>query len=169
MKEIRLCIWRTKHLNIDGTNLTNAQCANIGDQVKFIDTIKYCKKYLASLAKNANVFEKANIRQSCRKIIENDFESFDFLTDEIKDWVLLYLSDGKGMVSYEKLRSYKDVETRKWTFFQVWTLQLAKKRNNKRGGAQKGKKSFGRFFTSKNFQSWTKYTIFRTLYNHWAN
>lgn len=113
VKEIRLCIWRTKHLNIDGTNLTNAQYANVGDQVKFIDTIKYYKKYLASLATNANVFEKANIRRSCRKIVENNFESFDFLTDEIKDWVLSYLSDGKVMISYEKLSSYKDVETRK--------------------------------------------------------
>ena len=104
-----------KHLNIGGTNLTNAQYANIGDrdQVKFIGTIKYYKKYLASFATNANVFEKVNIRQSYRKIIENNFESFDFLTDEIKDWVLSYLSDGKGMISYEILRLYKDVEIRK--------------------------------------------------------
>ena len=41
LKGIRLCVWRTKSLNICGTNLTNVQYANIGNQVKFIDTIKY--------------------------------------------------------------------------------------------------------------------------------
>ena len=41
VKRIRLCVWRTKQLNIRGTNLTNVQYANIGLQVKFIDTMKY--------------------------------------------------------------------------------------------------------------------------------
>ena len=39
MKGIRLCVWRTKQLHIGGTNLTNVQYANIGSQVKFIDTV----------------------------------------------------------------------------------------------------------------------------------
>ena len=38
---IKLCVWRTKQLNTGGTNLTNMQYHNIGNQVKFIDTIKY--------------------------------------------------------------------------------------------------------------------------------
>ena len=41
LKCIRLCVWRTKQLNIGGTNLTNVQCASIGNQVKFINTMKH--------------------------------------------------------------------------------------------------------------------------------
>ena len=70
VKGIRLCVWRTKQLNIGGNNLTNVQNANIGCQVKFIDTIKYYQQSLSFLAKNANETEKINIRQSCRKFIE---------------------------------------------------------------------------------------------------
>ena len=33
IKRIRLCVWRTKQLNIGVTNLTNLQYANIGNQV----------------------------------------------------------------------------------------------------------------------------------------
>ena len=41
LKGTRLCVWRTKQLNIGGTNLTNVQYAYIGNQVKFFDTMKY--------------------------------------------------------------------------------------------------------------------------------
>ena len=41
VKGIRICVGRTKKLNIGGTNLTNVQYPNIGSQVKFIDTIKH--------------------------------------------------------------------------------------------------------------------------------
>ena len=41
VKGIRWCVWRIRQLNIGGTNVTNVQYANIGNQVKFIDTIKY--------------------------------------------------------------------------------------------------------------------------------
>ena len=40
VKGIQLCVWRTKQLNVSGTNLTNVQYVNIGNQVKFIDTVK---------------------------------------------------------------------------------------------------------------------------------
>ena len=57
VKGIRLCVWSTKQLNICGNSLTNVQYANIGCQVKFIDTIKYYQQSLSSLAKNANKIE----------------------------------------------------------------------------------------------------------------
>ena len=38
-KGVRLCVWRTKQSNVGGTNLTNLQDANIGNQVNFIDRI----------------------------------------------------------------------------------------------------------------------------------
>ena len=58
LKGIRLCFWRTKQLNIGGTNLTNVQYANIGNQIEFIDTMKYYQQSLSSLAKNASKFEQ---------------------------------------------------------------------------------------------------------------
>ena len=65
VKGIRFYVWRTKQLNIGGTNLTNVQYANMGDQFKFIETIKYYEQSLTSLALGATEFAKANIRQSC--------------------------------------------------------------------------------------------------------
>ena len=53
-KGIRLCVWRTKSLNIGGTNLTNVQYANIGNHIKFIDTIKYYQQSLSYLVSNAD-------------------------------------------------------------------------------------------------------------------
>ena len=58
LKGIRLCFWRTKQLNIGGTNLTNVQYANFGNQIEFIDTMKYYQQSLSSLAKNASKFEQ---------------------------------------------------------------------------------------------------------------
>ena len=67
LKGIRLCIWRTKQLNIWSTNLTI-----IGNQVKFIDTMKYYQQSLSSLVKNASKLEKKYIRNSCLKFIQNN-------------------------------------------------------------------------------------------------
>ena len=56
-KGIRLCVSRMRSLNIAGTNLTNVQYANIGNQVKYIDTIKYDQQSLSSLASNTDETE----------------------------------------------------------------------------------------------------------------
>ena len=58
VKGIRLCVRRTNQFNIGETNLTNVQYANIGNQVKFIDTIKYYQKSLSALAKNVKEWKK---------------------------------------------------------------------------------------------------------------
>ena len=55
---MKLCVWRLKQLNIGGTNLINIQYAYIGNQVKFIDMMKYYQQSLSSLAKNASELEK---------------------------------------------------------------------------------------------------------------
>ena len=46
------------------------------------------------------------------KISGKKFKSFKFLNDKNKDWVLTYLLDGKGVIPYEKLRSYEDLKAR---------------------------------------------------------
>ena len=80
-----ICVWRTKQLNIVGKNLTNVQYATIGDKVKFIDTMKYYPQSLASAALSTNKLEKSIIRESCQKIFEKKFKSFESLTNENKE------------------------------------------------------------------------------------
>ena len=41
LKRISLSVWKTTNLFIGGSNLTNISFANIGEQVKFINTMKY--------------------------------------------------------------------------------------------------------------------------------
>ena len=113
VKGIRLSVWPTKQLNIGGNNLTNVQYANIGRQVRFIDTITYYQQSLSSLAKNTNETENINIRQPCRKLIEkNEPYSlvFNSLSEENKNWVLDYLCGTNGVISYEKIKTFDDFD-----------------------------------------------------------
>ena len=114
VKGIRLCVWRTKQLYIGGTNLTNVQYANIGLQVKFIDTMKYYQQSLSSLAKSADENEIANFRNSCQKFIEGNATystAFSSLLDQDRTWVWDYLSGGKGIIPYELTKSHEDLDT----------------------------------------------------------
>ena len=92
--------------------MTNVQYASIGTKVKLIDTIKYYQQSLSSLAKNANYVEKKNVRQSCRRFIENKaiFSLvFNSLSDENQNWVLEYLCEVKGVIPYEKIKTDEDL------------------------------------------------------------
>ena len=99
LKGIRLCVWRTKQLNIRGTSLTNVQYANISNQVKFIDTIKYCQQSLSSLANNTSENEKIYIRNSCLRFIqinETYLRQFNFLAEIEKKrfWIICVVVRG---------------------------------------------------------------------------
>lgn len=50
VKAIRLSVWKTRDLSIGGSNVTNVNFVNIGDQVKFVQTLKYYKQSLAGLS-----------------------------------------------------------------------------------------------------------------------
>ena len=62
--------WRT-NLSLGGSNLTNINYANIGEQIKFIDTIKYYQQSLAVLDAAMTETEQQNIKKQCRKFIAN--------------------------------------------------------------------------------------------------
>ena len=70
LKGIRAGVWRTKDFNIGGKNSTNIGFAGIGNQVMFIDTIKYFEQSLEVLASNLTDNEKEAICKECKKIIE---------------------------------------------------------------------------------------------------
>ena len=55
--------------------------------------------------------KKTNIRKSCKKIIETNpafSAAFNSLSDENKEWIRDYLSNGKGVIPYIK-KSHEDL------------------------------------------------------------
>ena len=66
--------WRT-NLSLGGSNLTNINYANIGEQIKFIDTIKYYQQSLAVLDAAMTETEQQNTKKQCRKFIANHQKS----------------------------------------------------------------------------------------------
>lgn len=67
LKGIRAGVWRTKDFNIGGKNSTNIGFAGIGNQVMFIDTIKYLEQSLGALASDLTDNEKEANCKECKK------------------------------------------------------------------------------------------------------
>ena len=113
---IRPCIWQAKPLNIGVFNLANVHYANIGVQIKFIDTIKYYQQSLVSLpysADDTTTQKKGSIRRSYQKFLAQNstyFSIFNSFLDENQNWVLDYFSDGNGVKPYEKIKSCDDLD-----------------------------------------------------------
>lgn len=59
---------RLEDFYVGGSNLTNANYVNIGDQVKFIDTIKYYQQSLSKLAETVTAGEKKIYQNRVQKI-----------------------------------------------------------------------------------------------------
>ena len=84
---------------------------NIGNQLKFIETIKYYQQSLGSLSASTNELEK-NIMNSCESFIKkfNYFSDvFNSLADQEKAWVFNYLTAGKEMIPYEMVKTSEDL------------------------------------------------------------
>ena len=72
--------------------------------MQFIDTIKYFQQSLAALASRLTSSEKAKISKACENYLLSDpklSNKFLFLTKTGKEWVLDYLSSGKGAIPYK--------------------------------------------------------------------
>ena len=98
-----------KQLIIGGSNLTHVQCTNIGNQFNFLDTIKYYQQSLTSLASNASKIEKTNIKKTVKSLNKYSL-AFDSLSDEEKNSMLDYMPDSKGVIRYEKINSFHDLD-----------------------------------------------------------
>lgn len=99
---------------MDVTNLTDTQYANIGSQVKFMDTIQYYQQSLSCLALSANEVEKGNIKKSIQNLIKKHKYSssvFDFLTYVEKNRILSYLAEGKRVIAHVKIKCHSDLFT----------------------------------------------------------
>ena len=94
----------------------------IGNQVVFIDTIKYFQQSLATLANTLTDKERQAIRKECKKFIlsdENLSRKFNLCSDEDQEWVLDYLSLGKRTIPYEMITRYDslDISPEEGNFF----------------------------------------------------
>ena len=63
MKGLRASVWKTRDITIRGKNPTDINFASIGNQVQFIDTIKYFQQSLGGLAGSLTSSEKTEIRR----------------------------------------------------------------------------------------------------------
>ena len=122
MKKLRAGVWRTRDIKIGDKNPTNINFVNVGNQIMFLDTIKYFKESLGSLAASMTYNEKLAIRRECEKFIKKDPKfapKFNFYSDEEKNWVLNYLSTGKGTLSYKMITGFGslNIEPEERNFF----------------------------------------------------
>ena len=100
-------------INIGGKNPTNISFANIGNQITFLDTIKYFQQNLDALANSLTDSVKSAISTEWEKFIKKDEnldKNFSSCTKEEQKWVLNYLSTGKGTILYEMITRYDSLD-----------------------------------------------------------
>ena len=77
LKGILLSVWNTKDINIERNGLTDINFANLGTQVKLVNTMKY---YLASLGQLSSTLDKAekNVEKATLEYLNqhNVFQKF---------------------------------------------------------------------------------------------
>ena len=96
LKGLRLGVWQTTNLSVGGSNLTNVNYANIGEQI------------LTTLTNTMTKEEKKSIKIECRKFIQCDEKTNrKFLCCSQADlesiYHLEYLLSGKGTIPYKMI------------------------------------------------------------------
>ena len=72
LRGIRVPVWKTKKVNIGGSNLTDINFANFGNQVKLINIMKYQQSLLNLSATTTNKEETAIKNQLCNFFYQQD-------------------------------------------------------------------------------------------------
>ena len=129
LKGLRPSVWETTAINIGGKNPTSATFAIIQNQVRFIDTVKYYQQSLVSLASSMTDIERANVRKNWRKFLAKNLM---YLTNEDEQWVLDYLSSGKGMIPYQMITdlNFLKIAPKEDFFFKKRFLFRAKRKGH---------------------------------------
>ena len=107
LKGFRPSVWETTDISIGGKNSTNVNFVIIKNQVKFIDTIKYFQQSLASLAASMTNEERENVKKNCRVFLA---EKLMYVKDDDVDWILEYLSSGKGTIPYQMITDFDSLD-----------------------------------------------------------
>ena len=100
LQGFRLTVWETTDIKIGAKNASNINFAVIGNQVRFIDTIKYFQQSLANLASSMNDVEKQSIRDTFARVLQ---DKMPFCPPDDREWILDYLTKGKGTLPYQKI------------------------------------------------------------------
>ena len=109
LKGIRLSVWGTTNINTGGKNPTDVNFAIIKNLVRFIDTVKYFQQSLGSLADSMADIERLKVRKICKQFLG---EKLMLLSEKDEEWVLDYLSSGKGMIPYQMITNFDSLEIR---------------------------------------------------------
>ena len=95
-----------------GKSIRNISHVSIADQVKFIDMIKFYQVSLHELAPSMEPIEQENMRKFLIHFLET-YPKFKvkcgFLSVEEQNWVIDYLSGDKGVIPYEKIKGWGDL------------------------------------------------------------
>ena len=91
-------MWETTGIDIGGKNPTDINFAIICNHVRFIVTVKYFQQSLESLANSMTDVE----REKVKKLM--------FLSEKDEEWVLNYLSSGKGIIPYQMITDFNLLE-----------------------------------------------------------
>ena len=106
---LRSGVWRTKDITIGGKNPTDINFASIGNQVKFLDTIKYFQQSLSGLASSLTDKEREAIYRECEKFLLSDSvysKRFLLCAKEENKWELDHLPSGKGTILYKLITDF---------------------------------------------------------------
>ena len=126
VKGYRSVCWETKDFNMGGTNLTNVNFANIGSQVKIIDTLKYYQITLANITSTADEIEKSQIKENVQNfLLKHAYFSkvWPDIEETDKDKILDIISERKGALPYEKITDINSLQiTPENVFFRSYRI-----------------------------------------------
>ena len=94
-------MWETTHTKVGAKNASNINFASIGNQVRFIDTIKYFQQSLGNLGASMTDIEKKYIKKTFERVLA--YRLFFCENIEEREWVLDYLASGKGTIPYQTI------------------------------------------------------------------
>ena len=73
VKGYRVSVWGSKDLNFGGNNLTNINFGNIGNEITFIDILKYYQKSLGELASTLTENEQKSVKTSTSQFLNQHY------------------------------------------------------------------------------------------------
>ena len=106
VKGFRSSCWGTKDFNMGGANLVNVNFANIGSQIKIIDTLKYYQITLANITATSDEIEKDKIKKCVQMFLSEQVyfsKIWAGIGESDKEKILDIMAEGKGALPYEKI------------------------------------------------------------------
>ena len=138
LKGIRPTVWETTKIKIGAKNASNINFALIGNQVRFIDTIRYFQQSFGNLAASKTDIEKNNINETFERVLA--YKLIFCENVEEREWVLNYLVSGKGTIPYQTITDLDSVSTKPsdGEFFGKKSFySILKRKKYFRGGVRK--------------------------------